>query len=68
MGWTEDQTLDTSMPVIVLAQGGRLKMIQTTLEMIFGKPTPVEPPEPEILISDDAIRKVFMHLGGPRPN
>lgn len=67
LGWTEAQTLATSMPAIVLAREGRGEMIQTTLEMIFGKPPPMEE-KPEILISDDAVRSIFMHLGGPKPN
>ena len=32
LGWTEDQTLDTSMPAIALAYEGRLEMLQS----IFG--------------------------------
>lgn len=33
LGWTEAQTLDTSMPAIVLAYDGRIEMLQS----IFGK-------------------------------
>lgn len=33
LGWTEAQTLDTSMPAIVMAYDGRIEMLQS----IFGK-------------------------------
>lgn len=48
LGWTEAETLDTSMPAIVLAYDGRIEMLQS----IFGKGEakagePESVPEPE---------------------
>jgi hypothetical protein len=69
LGWTEQQTLDTSMPAIVLAYEGRQDMIRVTLERVFGPAEPApdddsaEPAEPVTLKVSD-IRNTFRRLAG----
>lgn len=56
LGWTEDQTLDTSMPAIVLAQQGRVEMLQA---VFGGAPAPKEPPPEKPMMAAATIMDIF---------
>lgn len=61
IGWTEEQTLDTSIPAIEMAYRGRCKM----LNAIFGggddTPTPSNPASVNMAAQLDAFAKVTKH-------
>lgn len=69
LGWTEQETLDTSIPAIVLAYEGRSEMIRRTLESVFGSgddpepdaPTPTTKAKP---LSAATVQSVFRALAG----
>lgn len=67
LGWTEAETLDSSMPAIVLAYDGRIEMLQS----IFGKgeAKPSEPgaeaaPSDESVPIADRLKSAFRSLMG----
>jgi hypothetical protein len=60
IGWTEDQTLDTTIPAIEAAYSGRCKM----LSAIFGggetgPPTQQDPSKVSFASQFDALAKVY---------
>lgn len=66
LGWTEQETLDTSIPAIEIAYEGRLEMLRV---MHFGgasTPTPDEPPPPESMSGKTAMA-IIRSAGKPRP-
>lgn len=52
LGWTEADTLDTSMPAIMMAYEGRKDMLQRIFGSGEAKPEPQS--EPEAVTADDA--------------
>jgi hypothetical protein len=69
LGWSERETLDTSMPAIIMAYEGRIEMLQS----IFGggekKP---DEPAPEAVVDEpsvplsDRLKSAFRSLKGVR--
>lgn len=72
LGWTEEQTLDTSMPAIVMAYEGRREM----LNALFGggeqgeeakaepEPDPEYPPKTEVA---EKLKHAFRWLASKQP-
>jgi hypothetical protein len=64
LGWSEEQTLDTTIPAIVLAVEGRTEM----LKLCFG--TPDEPKsQTKDRMDPEKMKSIFRAMGaGRKPN
>lgn len=58
MGWTEEQTLQTTIPALEAAYKGRCDFVSAILKAVFGegdKPEPAQPARPLTFTLFDAM-------------
>lgn len=64
MGWTEAETLDTSIPAIALAYDGRIKMLQSIFGKGEAKPDESAPADEASMPLADRLKSAFRALKG----
>jgi hypothetical protein len=63
LGWTEQQTLDTTIPAIETAYNGSWKGLRKVVEAVAGT-AEGEPDTPVVPVSQEAVQSVFRTLAG----